>query len=374
MRILLVLEACDGGAGRHVIDLTQGLLARGHQVSLRYSPQRAGPWFLAEVSALSGLDSREISIGRAVTLNDFAVARQLRRSLATEAPYDIMHAHSSKAGAVLRLAQAGRNTKVIYTPHAPITMDPEMPAIKKVAYLLTERILAGLCKGIICVSPAERDHLLGFGFRAGKLHVICNGIGSAPAVDRDAIRRRLNLDPDSVCFGCVGRMSHQKAVDRAIRAFALVAEQETDARLVLVGDGPDQTTLKTLVAELGITEQVIFTGAVSGSEMMAAFDVFLLPSRYEGMPYVLLEAAARKLPIIMADVGGAHLVVRNEENGFVIPVPQIESYAARMLLLARDSDLRRKMADRSAAIAAEFSLDKMVEQTLAVYKAALSAA
>ena len=370
MRILLVLEACGGGTGRHVADLARGLLARGHEVSLRYSPTRAEPWFLEEIAHCADLDAREISIGRSVSLNDFKAARRLRQTLASEPPYDIMHGHSSKAGAVLRLAQPGRHSPVVYTPHAPITMDPDMPFAKKALYLLAERMLSGWCRQIICVSPAEREHLLKLGFPASKLQVVCNGVGPQSEADRDAVRDRLRISPDKIVFGCVGRLSHQKATDRAVRAFAVAGVANPDLHLVIVGNGPDRAAVSALVADSGLADRVTLTGAASGAEMMAAFDAFLLPSRYEGMPYVLLEAAARRLPVIMTNVGGAHLVVRDHENGFVIPSYTDQKFADRMLQLAELPALRRKMAARSAAIAAEFSIDHMVEETLRVYAAA----
>jgi glycosyltransferase involved in cell wall biosynthesis len=367
VRILLVLEAAGGGAGRHVVDLASGLLARGHDVTLIYSPLRAEAWFVREIGALQRLNTRELQMGRSVSFGDIAMSRTLKQLVDAMGPFDVMHGHSSKAGALLRLAGARKNIPVVYTPHAPITMDPELSRLSRSVYFVVERILAGLCECIICVSPDERKHLQSLGFAESKLCVVCNGIRPLPVMDRDVIRHKLNLNQEMVCFGFVGRISHQKAVDRAISAFAMVCDQMSNARLVIVGDGPDLSTMKTLVANLGVTQQVLFTGNANGAELMAAFDVFLLPSRYEGMPYVLLEAAANALPIVMTDVGGAHLVVHDGENGFVLPQMPNELLADRLLLLANEPELRRTMAKKSAEIAATFSLDNMVDGTLSIY-------
>jgi len=372
MRVLLVLEASSGGAGRHVVDLAGGLLARGHDVSLAYSPLRAETWFLRAIGALHRLDIHELPMGRSVTFDDIASCRKLKHLIDEFGPFDVLHGHSSKAGALLRLAQAGNNIPVVYTPHAPITMDPELSTLTRTAYLVVERLLTGLCERIICVSPAEREHLQKLGFSKQKLRVVCNGIGPLPEINRAAIRDKLNLGLETVCFGFVGRIAHQKAVDRAISAFAVACRQTSNTRLVIVGDGPDLGAMKTLAGDLGVSQQVIFTGAANGAELMAAFDVFLLPSRYEGMPYVLLEAAANALPIVMTDVGGAHLVVRDGENGFVIPQIQIELMADRLLLLAKKPELRRTMAIKSAEISATFSLDNMVDETLSLYEELIS--
>ena len=367
MHVLLVLEACSGGAGRHVIDLASGLLSRGHDVALIYSPLRAEAWFVREIGAIQRLNIRELQMGRSVSFGDIAMSRTLQRLIDEMGPFDVMHGHSSKAGALLRLAQARKNIPVVYTPHAPITMDPELSRLARSVYFVVERILAGLCERIICVSPDERKHLQSLGFAESKLRVVCNGIGPLPETDRNVIRHKLNLNKEMVCFGFVGRISHQKAVDRAISAFAGVCHQMSNARLVIVGDGPDLNAMKTLVANLGVTQQVLFTGNANGAELMAAFDVFLLPSRYEGMPYVLLEAAANALPIVMTDVGGAHLVVHDGENGFVVPQMPNELLADRLLLLANEPELRETMAKKSTEIAATFSLDNMVDETLSIY-------
>jgi glycosyltransferase involved in cell wall biosynthesis len=367
MRILLVLEASGGGAGRHVVDLADGLLARGHDVALIYSPLRAEAWFVREIGALCRLDIHELPMGRSISFGDVAMRRRLQKLVEEMGPFDVMHGHSSKAGALLRLAQGRNKIPVIYTPHAPITMDPELSVLARSVYIVIERILAGLCERIICVSPDESRHLQSLGFADKKLRVVCNGLGPLPETDRNAVRQKMNLDNETVCFGFVGRISHQKAVDRAISAFATVYRQRSNTRLIIVGDGSELDTMKTLAANLGVAQQVIFTGAAIGTELMAAFDVFLLPSRYEGMPYVLLEAAASALPIVMTDVGGAHLVVHDGENGFVLPQVQHELLADRLLLLVKEPELRQTMALKSAEIAATFSLDNMVDGMLSVY-------
>jgi len=368
MRVLLVLEACSGGAGRHVVDLAGGLTARGHDVSLAYSPARAEPWFLNAISAVQGLVLYRLPMHRSLSFGDVGACRQLRRLVNKTGSYDILHGHSSKAGALLRLAQLGNHVPVVYTPHAPITMDPKLSMLARSAYSLAERMLAGLCARIICVSPSEQAHLHGLGLPARKLRVVCNGIAPLPGQDRAALREKLGLNTASVCFGFVGRITHQKAVDRVIAAFVPVCRQHANARLVIVGDGPELEAMQALAVDLGVAREVLFTGAANGAELMSAFDVFVLPSRYEGMPYVLLEAVANRLPVVMTDVGGAHLVVRDEENGFVVPQARPAQLSDHLITLAKQPGLRGTMAARSAEIAASFSLERMVDETLVVYQ------
>ena len=373
MRILLVLEACGAGAGHHVIDLADGLSRAGHDVFLIYSPLRAEADFENALSFMPRVTKRELPMRRAVGPSDWRSSRALKRLIKELGPFDIVHGHSSKAGALLRLAANRSDSPRLYTPHAPITMDPALSASARFVYGAAERLLGHLCERIICVSAAERDHLASLGLSEDKLRVVHNGIKPLPPIDRDAIRRQLQLDPDTICFGSVGRISHQKAVDRIISAFAMARGRMSNAHLAIVGDGPLLADMQSLARSLGISQYVTFTGQANGIEMMAGFDVFLLPSRYEGLPYALLEAAASGLPIITTDVGGAGVVVRDGENGYVLPEQNVEQLADLLLELARREDLRHAMSHRSTEIAMQFTVDRMVADTLDVYNELLAA-
>lgn len=367
MRVLLVLEACGGGAGRHVIDLAEGLIRRGHDVSLIYSADRADDWFIDALDFMPKLTKRELPMQRAVGLHDFKAIRDLQGLIDEMGPFDVVHGHSSKAGALLRVAASGGRAARVYTPHAAITMNPDLRAYVRAIYGAVERFLGRYCEGIICVSALERDHLAQQGLPEEKLRVVPNGIGRLPHVDRDAIRRRLGVAQLTVCFGWVGRVSPQKSVDRIISAYAMAEARMRDTHLVIVGDGPLLANAKKQARTLGIAKHVSFTGHADGIEMMAGFDAFLLPSRYEAMPYVLLEAAASGLPIVMTDVGGAREVVRHGENGFVLPEPDVELLADHLTSLARSPELRSAMSRRSIEISRQFDIDGMVDATVRVY-------
>jgi glycosyltransferase involved in cell wall biosynthesis len=161
-------------------------------------------------------------------------------------------------------------------------------------------------------------------------------------------------------------------VHRLINAFAMALHADVSLRLLIVGDGPERAELEELARCLGIGPRVTFAGARNGVAAMAAFDIFALPSRYEAFPYVLLEAAARGLPIVMTETGGAHSVVRHEENGFVVPQDKIDFLAARLAQLAGDRKLAQRMSESSKSVAREFTVDNMVDRTLRVYADALA--
>lgn len=367
LRILLVLEAAGGGAGRHVMDLATGLLRLNHNVCLVYAPGRADDSFQTGLSELKDLVALRLPMRREVGWHDARHTLDLRRLVRALGPFDILHAHSSKAGALARLAALRTGLPCIYTPHAFITLDPDMPALKRFAYGRVERLLAGLGDQIICVSDEEAAHARRLGIPAHRLTVVHNGIGPLAPASREQVRAELGLAPESVCIGTVGRVGHQKAMDRLLTAFAMGLRAHDPARLVVVGDGPELGELRQLAKSLGIQQQVIFTGQADGPRLMAGFDVFALSSRYEALPYVLLEAAARGLPMVMTHTGGAGSVVRAGVNGFVVAQQDAEALSGRLQQLVRDPALRQRMSRASLQISLEFTAERMVRETLAVY-------
>jgi len=368
MRAMLVLEAAGGGAGRHVLDLIGGLLQRNHSVALAYSADRAEAAFESRLASLPGVEVHRIPMRREVGVHDFRDALALRALIRQTGPYDVLHAHSSKAGALLRLAQMPDPSSCIYTPHALITLNPELGSRGRLIYGTFERFLARFCAGIICVSEHERQHALGLGIPESKLTVVHNGIDAMPEYDREAVRAELGIVGQTVCVGAVGRLSHQKSLDRLIAAFARCRQLAGNCgRLVIVGDGPEREPLEHLVKHHGLRDHVLFTGNQDGPRLMAAFDIFALSSRYEALPYVLLEATVQGLPVVMTDTGGAGSVVRNEINGFVVAQETVEDFALRLAELMDQPERRGSYGEKSKQIAAEFDLDHMVEATLGVY-------
>jgi len=367
LRVMLAMEAAGGGAGRHVLDLAEGLLSRDHEVCLVYSADRAEDWCGEAIRAMPALTTRQLPMRRAVGTDDVQLTLQLRRLIDEIGPFDILHGHSSKAGALLRLASIGKATPCIYTPHAFITLNPDQRFASRLTYQVAELLLSYLANVIICVSEQELAHARSMGIQADRLKMVHNGIQPLAVVDRDVMRAELCLAEDDICVGFVGRLSAQKSVHRLIHAFAIALHDDVSLRLVIVGDGPDRSELEELARTLGIGPRVIFAGSRNGAAAMAAFDIFALPSRYEAFPYVLLEAAARSLPIVMTETGGAHSVVRHEKNGFVVPQDRIEFLAARLGQLAGDRKLAQRMSACSQSISAEFTVDNMVEQILRVY-------
>ena len=365
MKILLLTEAAATGVGRHVCDLADGLTVRGHAVHLLYSPLRMDAAFASRV------DTRRY-IAEPVRIPHLAAIASVRRYIRTNGPFDVIHCHSSKAGLTGRLAAIGTGAAVLYTPHALATMDPGWPAPVRAAVRVCEKTLARLTDAIVAVSEEERRHALSLGIVPKRVEVIPNGI-ARPAIDgsaRQRQRQQWSIPGHGVCIGTVGRLTRQKNVELLLRAAAEVLRTRPGSVLAVVGDGPLRRDLQSLATALGIAKSVRWLGAIDGPQAMAAFDIFALTSRYEGFPYVFLEAMAAGLPIVTTAVGGARALIAHQASGFIVPP---DSIATHLALLADDPSLRLAMGASASARVAAFSLDRMVDATVAEYGRALRA-
>jgi glycosyltransferase involved in cell wall biosynthesis len=369
VHVMMVLETGGGGAARHVVDLTRGLIDRGYCVTLAYSAKRAEPLFLEEIHSMPDLQCVRIEMTRDVSVMDLQAARAIRAYMLQFGPFQVVHGHSSKGGALSRLAAIGTATARVYTPHAFVTLNPSLDRARRAIYSRAELALSHLADAIICVSREELDHAVSLGIDPARLYLVPNGVDPLPATDRSVVRRRLGLEDGQVCIGFVGRLIAQKAVDRLVQAFALVHRRVPSTRLALVGTGSEESALRDLSARLNVSDVTIWLGNAHGRALMAGFDLLALPSVYEGAPYVLLEAAQRGLPIVTTNVGGADQIVADGVTGFLVPRDDTTKFAQSLLRLCSDAALRARMT-AAAGSGRPRTAQQMIDETLEVYSAA----
>lgn len=372
LRILQVLEPSGGGSGRHFIDLSRGLQADGHDVTAVYSPLRAEDRFIAELRDAGLSNVLELEMRRAVGPWDIAAVRRLRDVIRRHGPFDIVHGHSSKAGALARLALPGGHVPKVYTPHAFRTMDPTLSFKGRVIYGSVERLLGRFFSDrIICVSPDEMKHARALGLPERLLRLVVNGVATPESGEREGLRPRFGATEDTVIYGFVGRLSPQKAPERLIEAFTRITATVPRAIVVMVGFGELEQTLRQRIDETGLSSRVQIVADIPGAEAIHAFDVLVMPSRYEAMSYVMLEAAAAGLPLILTDVGGAGTVLADGVNGLLVPnTDDVTALTDAMLALADDTT-RKSFSENAMTRSTHYGLDAMVANTLAVYREVL---
>nr|WP_119612638.1 glycosyltransferase family 4 protein [Streptomyces acidiscabies] len=294
-RVLHVTQPVDGGVARVVTDLTALQLAAGCHVTVALPDSPLA----ADLAAL-GAVVRRWEAARAPGPSLASEVRRLGGVLRDVRP-QLVHAHSAKAGIAGRLAVRGR-VPTVFQPHAWSfeAVDGAMAALA----LNWERFGARWAHRLVCVSEGERAAGERAGI-AGRYQVIANGIdtGRFHPASVDTVRAALlpDADPAAPLVVCVGRLCRQKGQDVLLAAWESVVRRVPQARLVLVGDGPDRSQL-TLKAP----ESVTFAGAVEDTvPWYQAADLVVLPSRWEGMALAPLEALACGRPVVVTDVAGA---------------------------------------------------------------------
>jgi glycosyltransferase involved in cell wall biosynthesis len=367
LRILKVLRAPVGGLFRHVVDLTRGLVARGHAVGLVMDAGDAGPRWestIADLAALAPLGVTRMPMPRALGLGDGAAVRHVLARIRAE-DVDVVHGHGAKGGAYARIAatfarRAGRPAR-IYTPHGgSLHFAPRSP--EGMLYRGLERVLAHASDAIVFESAFARAGFAGM-------------LGRAPE-DRPVIHNGLAPDEfepvaaaaDAADVVFVGELRHLKGVDVLIDALAAIP----DATAVLVGAGPDAHAYHARVSERGLGGRVRFEAPMPARAAFALGHVVVAPSRAESFPYLVLEAAAAGKPLLATKVGGVPEIF-GPLAAALLPPGDVEALtrALRDVRGARESALEQGEALRRR-VRETFALDAMVNAILRLYRARLS--
>jgi len=365
LKIALILETSGGGSGRHVTDLAKTLCEYGHQVTIFWSPMRAEDSFCDALNALKHAKNVPVRLRRSVGVHDVTGLIQLKAAIQREGPFDVLHAHSSKAGALVRILPRRIGGLRVYTPHALRTMDPDISARASRVYGLIERVLSWWADPIIAVSVAEQQHAIQLGIRPHQVNVVANGASPKLGLSRHEARAAFGVGESKVVVGFVGRMVPQKDPLRFVEALRLATAQVPNLHGVMMGDGPLLDQARALAGDAPCT----FMGWCDAPAMIHGLDVLCVTSRYEALAYSFLEALHAEVPIISTSVGGVEETVLDDQTGFIVPTDATsEMIAEKMVALARDGDKRRAFACASSKLAKQRTLECMTSATLDIYQ------
>jgi len=232
---------------------------------------------------------------------------------------------------------------------------------------------------LVGVSKFVAQSLVDNGYSPDKTHAVLNAIDPSEwdfRLDPAATRCSLGIRPGAPVIACAARLFRGKGQDDVIRALVAVRRELPDVRLLIIGR-EDRYAMKTgflaelqaLTAELGLDEHVIFTGhRTDMPALMAACDVFALPSYEEPFGLVFLEAMAMKKPVVALDIGGAPEIVEHERSGLLCPPGDQQALSHSLLTLLRDRSLRDRMGEYGRRqVEARFTPERMARDTERVY-------
>jgi glycosyltransferase involved in cell wall biosynthesis len=370
----MVVEAFLGGVATHVGNLSSALVGAGHEVHLLYSDLRADSNARCQLAsaARSGVKCWRLPVSHWPSFADLGSGTLLRRYVRRVGAFDVLHAHSTKAGFLLRLSALGAGSSVVYTPHALMTMDPLLSSYKRRVAGFMERALAYVTDAVVAVSEGEAEHAVAIGIPARRVYVVPNGVDFTPPPRvgiRESIRFRWGVPADEFCVGFIGRFAPQKRPAMAVDAFGLLLSRTRRATLIMAGRGPQTEQVRERIEQLGLGASVRMLGEAPVSDVLPGLDALMLTSAYEGFPYVLLEAMAYGVPVVSTAIGGTEMLVTDGKNGFI--AESIQEFACSLTRLARTPDLRIRMQLECLHRVSQFSIERMTLKMLDVYRRTL---
>lgn len=359
-RILILTQPTDGGVFQHVQQLCEGLSMRGHEPLVAGPFESPPPGLAAEVLPLAMVRSiAPVSDARAVA----AVARLVRRVRPA-----VVHAHSSKAGAVARLARLTYpGTPLVYTPHGYSFAGYFESERERTRYRVVERGLAPLATRVLCVCEAERRLAasVGSGSRARVVH---NGVVRPDeAAPHPAVAELRERGP---VIGVVTLLRPGKGIETLVDAMPALLAENPDAGVAVAGWGPDREALEARARALGVAHAFRLIGETSGPmPLLAGTDIFVSASWAESFPYNVLEAMVVGLPVVATDVGGTGEAVEDGVTGLLVPPRDAGGLAGAISKLLHNPELRRRYGESGRERVAErFTVEGMVEGALNVYR------
>ncbi len=370
MRVAHIIKVTRiSGAEGHLLHLLPALRERGVDARLIILVERDKPMDeMATACAERGIPLERLPIGRDL---DPGLVWRLRGLLRRIQP-EIVHTHLVHADLLgYAAARAAGKARVISSRHNDDSFR------RGSGWRRLHRWHWRLIDGGIAISCAIKRFAIEIeGAPADKIQVVRYGLPSlwlddrAVEAARAELRAELELGQDALLLGMACRLVEQKGIPYALEAFRRIRPAFPRARLVIAGDGPLAGELRRLARMLGIADAVHWLGwRPDAADLMAAFDVFLMPSAHEGFGLALLEAMSRRLPIIASRVSAIPEVVADEENGILVPARDAESLARAMRRLLGDRALRKHMGLLGASRLEErFSVESMAAGALEAYE------
>lgn len=326
-------------------------------------------YFLPHKDALAEplrLESGEVTcFGASTRLGILLSVPRLARHLQSRR-IDLVHAHLAVAAVAARLATRLAGVPLVCTEHGPLE---RLHPVTRRLDLLTWR----LQEAVVAVSPQVAESIRTHVGQRVPVELVINGVDidhfDPARFDRDQERERIGLPAGTPVVGTVAVFRPQKRLEDWLQVAATLHRQDHRTRFLVVGDGPLRGEVEALAADLGLAETVVFPGLQEDVRpYLAAMDVFLMTSGYEGLPVALLEAMAMGLPAVSTAVGGVPEVLDGSAAGQLRPVADVEGLTAAIGGLLADPELRREAGAVSRQLVARrFGMERMTRQLEDLY-------
>ncbi len=372
--VLQALAGQEWGGGSVVVrSIVKRLVAEGCRVTVLCSPDAQTVAEFAETGAElihSTYWRRNVS-----PLNDLRFLFELF-NLCHRRQFDIVHTHTSKTGIVGRLAARLAGTPlIIHTIHG-FSFHEFSRGVGPCVYLTLEQIAGHFADLLISVNREDKETALArYIIPPERIVTILNGIDPQPLtpIQPAPLREMLGLPPETILIGSVGRLAPQKGYTDLLQAAVFIVTHTPHAHILIVGDGPQRVELESLADALHVSSNCHFLGfRADVSQVLAAFDIYVSTSLWEGLSISLLEALAAGKPIIATDIKGNRETIHDGQNGLLVPPTNPGALAEAIVKLVKDPTQCRRLARRARQSAEiEFSEERMTTEIVDVYRHSL---
>ena len=294
---------------------------------------------------------------------------QIRKYM-TQNRVDIIHAHGYKANFYALMSTIFCKVPCMATCHPWLETGDSLRAT---FYTFLDRLLLGRFKKIVAISEELKKEILQEGRSKLKITVIENGIDISRFSNNyntEQVRRELGIADNFRIIGTIGRLSPEKAHLDLLEAAKMLKESFANVFVLIVGDGPMRANLEAAIEKLGLNNNVLITGVRNDiPDILAIFDIFVLPSHSEGLPIALLEAMAAKKPIIATNVGSIPNVLSQKKSGILIPPRDVYLLKNAMAELLGNSSKADLFAQNAyTTVEAQYSSKRMTEEYMDIYE------
>ena len=374
LKVLQITQSLGGGVQKYIIHLCNHLDRNRFSVTGCCSQeseqnQEQGDIPFPEAFRQAGVPYFVVTMQRPINpWRDFVsflkVFQQIRRG-----NFDVVHAHSSKAGFLARVAaRLARVPVVIYSPHA-FSFDGPQPILKKNFFILFEKIASFFCDAIIADSPSEKELALKFKIcPEEKIAIVPPSLDIAgyhltiTKEEKTESLKKLGIPLENKLITMIARLAPQKDPLTFIHAAALLTKVSPPISFLLVGDGPLMHDCRQTVVKLGLLKEVKVLGwRRDYKTLLQISDVFVNPSLWEGLPFILLEAMLYKKPVVAIKATGTIDVMKDGENGFLVPPRSPKLLSEKIKLVLDDPDLAGKVGEQAKkTVENNYSVDKTI--------------
>jgi glycosyltransferase involved in cell wall biosynthesis len=374
--LFLITKSSWGGAQRYVFDLANNLPSDQFEVAVA----TGGDGALIDKLDHAGLKVHRLkSLKRDISFfNEVQAFFALWNIVRKERP-DVLHVNSSKAGALgAFIGRLCRVPKIIFTAHGwafnedrPHWQKVLLKAIHWMTIMLSHKTIAvseGMKKEMDWLGVQKKMEVIHLGRTVSDMRYKDEARGMLEMKVIDTTARLIDYHSD-FWIGTIAELHPIKRINRAINAVSALVKDFPSLRFIIIHDGELKAELQQQVKDLGLQEHVFFTGMLEdAARLLPAFDLFVLPSKSEAFGYVLIEAGAASVPVVATEVGGIPDIITNGENGLLVPPDDTPALTQAIRTLISNDDLRHSLARAHYEKSKTFTVEKMVEKTMAAYR------